>query len=111
MTSRIPFSSDDSDDVSSLTGGKPLVDRISAMGADRSHLKVGTGAIEVVDSKVELKSGMTCAAQGITFSDSTVQTTKGEAPLTFANGINTVTGGSISCADGSDTVVLTPSAP
>ena len=94
MASRIPFSSDDSDDISSLTGGKIFIDRISATGADRLHLKVGTGSIEIVDGNVELKSGMTCAVQGITFSDSTVQTTKGEEPLTFATDIlNTVGGG------------------
>ena len=79
MASRTPFSSDDSDDISSLTGGKIFVDRISATGADRLHLKVGTGAIEIVDGKVELKSGMTCGVQGITFSDNTVQTTASSA--------------------------------
>ena len=34
-----------------------------------------------------------------------------ESNLTFANGVNTVTGGAISRAVGSDTVVFTPSAP
>ena len=106
MTSRIPFSSDDSDDISSLTGGKIFVDRIS--GADRLHLKVGTGAIEIVDGYVKLKSAVTCGVQGITFSDGTTQTSKGEAPLIFANSPITSVGGSVARGEGTNIILYTP---
>ena len=109
MTSRIPFSSDDSDDISSLTGGKIFIDRVTATGSDRLHLKVGTSGIELVNDNILLKSAVTCGVQGITFSDGTTQTSKGEAPLTFENSPNlTSIGGGIARVEGTDTILYTP---
>ena len=68
--SRIPFSSDDGDDISSLTAGKIFVDRIPVSNLERLNLKVGTGSLEIIDGRVEFKSAVTCAVAGITFSDS-----------------------------------------
>ena len=65
--SRVPFSSDDADDISSLTGGKISIDRVS--GSDRIRLKVGTSGVEIIDGNVECKSALTCGVQGITFAN------------------------------------------
>ena len=62
--SRIPFSSDDGDDISSLTAGKVFVDRIPVSNLERLNLKVGTGSLEIIDGRVEFKSAVTCAVQG-----------------------------------------------
>ena len=67
--SRIPFSTDEGDDISSLTAGKIFVDRIPVSNLERLNLKVGTGSLEIIDGRVEFKSAVTCAVAGITFSD------------------------------------------
>ena len=73
--SRIPFSSDDADDIGSLTGNKITV------SDSKVRLQVGTGDLEILDGKVECKSQLLIASSGIKFSDATVQTTAQLPPL------------------------------
>ena len=101
--SRIPFSSDDADDIGSLTGNKITV------SDSKVRLQVGTGDLEVLDGRIECKAPLKVASAGITFSDGTLQTSKGEEPLTFSTGVNlslTPTPGSI--LRSTNQVVYTP---
>ena len=98
--SRVPFSSDDAEDIGSLTG-----DRITVSDT-KVRITVGTGDLEVLDGRIECKSEVRVAA-GITFSDGTTQTSRGENPLRFSNTLPVV-GGAISRAQGSNLVLYSP---